>query len=577
MKIVLNRSTIGKFLPFIFFLLLGLYLNFFRLVGLRFENIVGELGDTRFNQYVLEHFYRFMIGLEPSYWSPRIFYPYPFTIALSDNLLGSAPIYALFRSLGFNFYLSFDLWMLVGLVLNFVSAYLILQKLELSMIASGIGAFFFAFGLPVAAVEIHSQLLYRFCIPLLFYSYFDFDRHPTIWKLPRIAFWLTWQVYLSIYLGVFAIYMLLIMFLLLPLDGGKMSMFLWLRYWWEKLTVAFDKTKPGSNLIATILFILISLSLGGLMYPYIYASQIYKAQWQPGEIMFFLPTLRNYFSSEISQLWVLSGMQGWIGRRDDILVTDQQIFPGVVAILATLLVIGGLLVKGFEEKYRKTTALFLSILATLFLFTLRFGNISFYILSIVLPGFNSIRVVTRVILLFSWFFAYFIGLVWDAFGRVGWRSAPVFRGIFLILLVAETAFIFHSSYAIQDSEQRITSYLKTLPATKKTDDIYISHISTDNRLEWIFSEIDRMLAAQKEGLYLEEGYTGYFPNKYFLTDRTCGKAILPIKDYAEWVAKDGTEADELYRKLMSRLVTVGFQDCKPEWWREMPSTSELLK
>jgi len=64
--------------------------------------IPGDLGDARFNNYILEHFYQWITQKVPSYWSPQFFYPYPLTLAFSDNLLGSAPFYAMIRILGFS-------------------------------------------------------------------------------------------------------------------------------------------------------------------------------------------------------------------------------------------------------------------------------------------------------------------------------------------------------------------------------------------------------------------------------------------------------------------------------------------
>ena len=48
------------------------------------RNVAGELGDGRFNMFVLEHVYRWLIGQEESLLSPPIFFPYPYK-SISQN------------------------------------------------------------------------------------------------------------------------------------------------------------------------------------------------------------------------------------------------------------------------------------------------------------------------------------------------------------------------------------------------------------------------------------------------------------------------------------------------------------
>src|SRR5512137_326545 len=80
--------------------ILGLGLVILRPLGSQLAFVPGDLGDARFNNYVLEHFYRFITGLTGDYWNAPFFFPFQRTMAFSDNLLGSAPFYALFRWAG---------------------------------------------------------------------------------------------------------------------------------------------------------------------------------------------------------------------------------------------------------------------------------------------------------------------------------------------------------------------------------------------------------------------------------------------------------------------------------------------
>ena len=55
----------------------------------RVDQIPGNFDDARFNMYVVEHGYRWLIGLDKSFWSAPFFYPAQNVITYSDNHLGS--------------------------------------------------------------------------------------------------------------------------------------------------------------------------------------------------------------------------------------------------------------------------------------------------------------------------------------------------------------------------------------------------------------------------------------------------------------------------------------------------------
>jgi hypothetical protein len=124
-----------------------------------------DLGDTRFNNYVLEHSYRWFRG-EPNhadFWSPPMFFPTRNAASYSDLLLSVAPIYGAFRWLGLAADTSFQLWMIAVSGLNFAMAFhLLRRRLGLGPMAACAGAFLFAFGAPRINQLGHEQLLPQF-------------------------------------------------------------------------------------------------------------------------------------------------------------------------------------------------------------------------------------------------------------------------------------------------------------------------------------------------------------------------------------------------------------------------------
>ena len=200
-------------------------------LGTKLAMIPGDLGDARFNNYVLEHFFQWLTGHVESYWDAPIFYPFQQVTAFSDNLLGSVIFYVPWRVLGFDRETAFQLWIILGYALNYLSAAWVLRKMSLKPVAAGLGAFFFAFGLPMLAQEGHVQLLYRFCIPLASYALFSYDANPRLRTLVLLFALVVWQFLMSIYLGVFLvmllIFLLLIALVILPRRGAAKKDSLW--------------------------------------------------------------------------------------------------------------------------------------------------------------------------------------------------------------------------------------------------------------------------------------------------------------------------------------------------------------
>src|SRR3954451_21761291 len=80
---------------------------------------LGDLGDARFNLYILEHTFRYLTGLDSSYQSPDIYYPFPGTLFFSDLHIGSVPFYLLFSSAGASPFTAYILWILPAHLLTF--------------------------------------------------------------------------------------------------------------------------------------------------------------------------------------------------------------------------------------------------------------------------------------------------------------------------------------------------------------------------------------------------------------------------------------------------------------------------
>jgi hypothetical protein len=183
-------------------LLAGLYLVPLRAVGSDFSRIPGTL-DSRFNNYVLEHGWRWLTGRDPSFWDAPFYYPQPGVTAYSDAHLGTLPLYGLLRAAGLDRETAFQGWFLAFFPLNFLACYWALRRLPVRPLGAAAGAYHFAFGLPVVGQFEHLQLLPRFPAPVaLYFAARACDRGGArAWA--GLAAAVVAQFYAAIYLGYF--------------------------------------------------------------------------------------------------------------------------------------------------------------------------------------------------------------------------------------------------------------------------------------------------------------------------------------------------------------------------------------
>ena len=166
-----------RFIP-ILFLLIGLTLAFYPMIFSGFERVPGDLGDSRLQNYLLEHSWRWMLRYElhQDFWSPPIFYPQSNAGAYTDVVLTALPCYAPWRLVGFDPLTAFQLCFLCVAALNYLCMFALLRRLSYSSMSSSIGAFLFAFASPRLWHTFHFQLHVHFYTIIAIYAL------VTLWK-----------------------------------------------------------------------------------------------------------------------------------------------------------------------------------------------------------------------------------------------------------------------------------------------------------------------------------------------------------------------------------------------------------
>jgi hypothetical protein len=298
-----------------------------------------------------------------------------------------------------------------------------------------------------------------------------------------------------------------------------------------------------------------------LIEPYYVVSKLYGFFRPWIVINELLPRLGSYFIADNSLIWgaLSTNLQGIPARW------EHQLFPGLTIIV---LVIIGLI---FRPKSQNQGIAWLSFWAALVLIgiTLSFRGYSFYSLIWFLPGLNSIRAVTRIVLVLMWPGAVFITYVLDSFVRFeqGGRhnyGRYWFACTIVVVLLVETFVYHHSTISKVDAQNRLVASNNMIPsAIPQNPILFIASKETEPQF---ISDIDAMLVAQDRGWPTLNGYSGNFPGNYGIA-ATCLALPERIISYMKFAQ---ISDEEYYSEMVKRVVLVGFTDCDPDGRIKIP-------
>lgn len=517
----------------------------------RLDCIPGDLGDARFNDVILEHFHRWLIGKDASLLSPSFFYPMPGALTFSDNLWGTAWIYSGFRLLGWDRYEAFDLWYLAGYVANFVVCHWVFRRLGFSILASALGAFAFTFPLPVIATHGHAQLAYRFVIPagLLLWHRF---RQDGGWR------WLGWlavavvaQFYIAIYLGYFMLLLIAAWAFAQWLTEGFGP-----RQWFSQWT-RWSEPAARSELIVAVVMTTVALgALVFLMQPYLHYSKLYAFQRAPGEIATMLPRPQSYFLADTSTFW------GGFSARYITSVPmrpEQQMFFGAGVL--------GLALFGLIRSTARSRWVALVSMLLLVLLTLSVGGHSLYMLAARIPGLASVRAISRIAVVMALPLAYLVATGVDAL-RLAARPWRVLVFLLAVVMFSESVATWTIKIDIEQARERIARLGNRLPSPLPAGAVIFNPLRAD--VAFYDTELDGVVLSQDLGLPTLNGYSGNIPPGYDPRggDSPCRQALTRTGAATEFFAA------HLKRPLPAlaadRIVVIGEATCADATWRVIP-------
>jgi hypothetical protein len=464
--------------------------------------VPGDLGDARYNSVILEHLYRVATGYREGLWNPAFYFPFQGALAFSDNHLGSGATYVLARVLGLPREQAFNAWFAAGTLLNFASALYVLRRLGIGSVGAALGAFFFTLALPVPAQDVHAQLVHRFPSPLAMLATWQMLERRRLADLPRAAFFTVWQFYCSIYLGLFLVYLLAALVFAVALTRSRND---W-QQWRANLAGESRRTKlwGGGILLGSV------LALAYIVGNYYFIAQHYNLRRPVEAVAEMLPRLGSYLLADNSPLLA------WLGR--DVAVParwEHQLFIGF----------GAMLLIAASIVWRRRTALpqlasaCLIAVAVLVAGTLWVGGFSFYHLVVWLPGVESMRAVTRIILIMLLPLSVLLALGADAIWRRcahGLPSAAAALVGLTALTVIEPLTVRLESTPIAQWDARMAAVRSRLPQPIASDAILMVRSSSPQTAHQIHAELDGMLLGQDLGRPVLNGYGGFSAPGYRL-------------------------------------------------------------
>ncbi len=451
-----------KIFPVFLFLFVGLFILFCPQL-LDFSLLPGDLGDSRFVNYIFEHTYLFLTNdsFHNSFFNPPFFYPNLNVLSYSDIVLGLSLIYYPFRFFGINPETSLQITVIIASILNYLSFFLVSKKIfKFSNLTSGLISFLFAFSLSRHLSVWHIQLSSQFLSVFSFYFFVKGVKNKNKLDFLISGAFLSLQFWTSYYLTWFFIFGVFLVCAIFLLNKNT-----------YKIILDFIKINISGILIFSGSFLILS---SNLIYHYFLVpkhSFEYTWRWAIKPLSFFVSNsfLNSFFTPETSGL----NIENTIGTG---------IFTTILFVLALI----------HNKKFKIQTNLFIIFLIFLFSSSpLSYPVYAFFI------GGAAIRAMGRVIFILLPVFCVVLGQFLDN------KKVSTILLISILIVAEQIPSSYDYLYKKGETEERISKY--SIP-----DDCSAFYIKGKNYLE-VNSNIDAMFLSNKLKKPTMNGYSGYIP------------------------------------------------------------------
>lgn len=499
-------SFLNRAAPLIAFLL-GIWYFCIRILGYGFEFIPGDMGDSRFINYLLEHAYRWFSGDVAYFWDAGFMYPFENTIALSDTMLGTAPFYAAWRVLGFSPETSYQIWWITMCTLNYWISYTIFRKWLGRADLAIVLAYIFAFTLFNLGQLNFMQMIIRFVIPLVFYAGYKMLETPSLKYLAIYVFGIVFQFYSIIYTGFYLMYFS-VLFLLIYMAISKK---------WKAVLFYFSRKKVAYT---SAILVVALLAMGWLFIPYLNMSKM-TGMLRYNDIKVNLPVALTFLFPHYSTItWrflfdvARPGVETW---------WLHHLYTGIVPF--TVMVASPFYLLYRTLKKIKTpavlSALILSSLVIVLMHVRTYDGLSFYKWALALPGIGSMRVLNRFMHVELFILLLILGMFLT---RVKAHAKTML--VLGLLVFADN--LFSPEHLVREEKSEIIQRREALVDRVKSKDYkkYAAVAFLDSTQSAFKTNIDIMIVAQELGIKTINGYSSYCPPELVDFSKNCTRQGL---------------------------------------------------
>ncbi len=525
------HATLAVIVPVLLFVY-GMWSFPLAILGPERALIPGDLGDSRFNNYVLEHFHRFATGRVDDYWDAPFMYPSKNVVALSDNLLGTAPIYSLFRSLGYSRESAYQLWILALFSLNYICCFIALLLWSGRSALAACGAFVFAFGIYMIGHLEHAQVFPKFMVPLAFWWCWQWLTSGRVKHMLFMTLAVVYQFYCGIYVG----FMLCYSLAFLVIGYGVVNFRQLGRFPpgnWRRLA------KGGAVLMVA------ALLLWPLMQPYMAASKAVGLR-AFAEVENTIPRVLSYFFTHPAALsWrslsehSIDGFHSWWSHFH---------FMGALPWLAIALLPLVLWKSRADVRVRKSLAMLGIAFLLSTVFCMRFGDFTLYKLVYHLPGFGSMRSMDRIMNVQVMYFATILVIVSAVITTRTWVQLAFACCIPLAVVIDNKIDVRElKRYDKHDARKLVDRVVLDMQLQWDSSARAIAYAPArgmmtgeEDYMRSVGIHLSAMLAAQQLGIATVNAYTGKYPGNYEAFWERLDEHTL-----SDWCRFNGIEAKDI--------------------------------
>jgi hypothetical protein len=488
-------------------------LSFFREFPLSgFQQITGDMGDSRYSLALLEY-WRLFFGGRAAFGSPGFFYPVRGVLGFSDGMFLLGVPYSAFRLVIADRYLAYELTVAFLQVIGFISLYLLLRQwLGIGRVTSGFGAFLFG----VSNVYFNSAYSVQFravnFVPLILLLLVSGAKMRTV--RPRLTI-LRWSAGAAIWALLFFTGFYIAWFFSLAAILAAAT--------WAVLRIRWISGPPAGLKDGALLAILPAVTFLLFLVPFaiVYVPALKQTGARAYDLaLLFCPQLIDLVNvGGNNLLWggavkaVLAGLQNrpnyWEFERGwPMFMMAVFLLTGTLAVIKILRA-----PKASTRTERVTSVVFLAVLMC-WLMELKWWGHSLWLIAYFIPGGNAIRAPVRFNVLLN------LGVVIVCSVGVDWlvRLSTIRKGLLhgaVALLCAALALeqvnTVQSHLVNRRSEEQSLGRVPPPPAVCRS-----FYVAPGKGRPVLWTNIDAMHISERLQLPTINGYSGWFPQGWDL-------------------------------------------------------------